>query len=750
MRLQSLSWLLATAVFITACGNDSSDNVTVSSGGQFSSLPTITPETPNPVSIAEGEILNGFAVVDDEKNDRWLVADTVQGIIAVDKTTDARTVLIPLASESNDSIVYSIQDIALDTNGSTLYIIDDVGAPTTDASIETPGNLVSVDLNTGNAAIAMPFNDMIAENGFKSREPNALFFDEKNDRLLIGDARGISYNLIINGELTTALAFAVFTFDTTSETPFGVLAAEANSASPILPTLDVRDFHFDADSNTLYVSAFNQFGSLAGEFTLESRLINVTTWEQEILYSENPAQVTQLGQSQLDARQGIRRSIFTGITFDNSSNQLYVYNPFGRIILEFELDNIGDSAFGTADGNRIQNSNTEERSLRSVSQLTLSEAGILEAFDSELRGFFTIDIEDNNQSNLIFAGTPITDSPLESPQIPRALGFNNGALVVSDNATNQLNLLTRQGDGYEALELNISLETPDTQESIIGTSVTLEEGQTNTLPLSPKPLFLAKNRQGDTFFFAEGFQQKTDDALEINTFPAAIYRMQSGSNSAYPTTTTASNDGEEVDILDINTFYSSIYFAIFNRSRTFSSGRLIDFAASNDVVYIAESDFLFGWNERERLFVQLAPSASAIRPTNIVGIAADEDNDRILIMDSGLDALIAISEDLGEDNSRTVEFISSTEKTPFTPIPAGLAFDADNNLAYTYENSLRAVIQIDVATGERKRIDSNPNFIRSVSNLTISDDGNTLYLIERISRRVISLDIATGAQTWLD
>ncbi len=748
MRLQSLSWLLATAVFITACGSGSPDNVTPSSGGQFSSLPTITPETPNPVSIAEGEILNGFAVVDDEKNDRWLVADTIQGIIAVDKTTDERTILIPLASDSNDSILYSVKDIALDSNGSTLYIIDDEGAPNASASTETPGNLISVDLNTDDATVAMAFDDMAAENGYKSREPNALFFDEKNNRLLIGDARGLTYNIVDSNGTLTVRAFAVFTFDATSETPLGVLAAEANAASPMAPTLDVREFHFDADNDVLYVSLFNQIGSTsAGQFILQARSISIETWEQETLYSENPANISNTNSSELSARGGIRNSLFTSITLNNATNNLYVYNPFVRTVLEFKLNDITDTAFGIADANRLENSNTEERSLRSASQLTIDETGTLEVFDSELRGFFTVDIE-SNKANLIFAGTPIPESPLDAPQRARALAFSDNALIVSDDSTSQLNLLKRQDDEYEVFILEASLETPDTQESIVGTSTTLAEGVTSSAPLSPKPLFLAKNRQGDTFFFAEGFQQKTDNEQEINLFPEGIYRMRSGDNSAYPTIT-INNDGA-IRLLDINTFYAPIYSALFGTSRSFSSGSLIDFAASSEVVYMAESNFLFGWNEKEELFVQLAPTSETIQPSNIVGIAVDEDNDRVLIMDANLDALIAISENLNDDNRRTVEFISSADKAPFTPIPSGLALDADNNLAYTFENTLRAVIQIDIETGDRKRIDSNPNFIRSVSNLTISDDGQTLYLIERNSRRVISLDIATGEQAWLD
>jgi len=79
-----------------------------------------------------------------------------------------------------------------------------------------------------------------------------------------------------------------------------------------------------------------------------------------------------------------------------------------------------------------------------------------------------------------------------------------------------------------------------------------------------------------------------------------------------------------------------------------------------------------------------------------LGIALDSANNRALVVDRDLDALIAIDLDSG---ARTI--VSDNNTGPNLATPQAIALDSANNRALVVDSVLDALIVIELGSGER-------------------------------------------------
>lgn len=802
MRFYSLALLIATAILASACGSDSSDGSNNSTSRQFSSLPPVTIGDVNPVDIADGELPYAFAAVDDDARNRWLVADELQGIIAIDKTSNASTVILAISSDDQETLLTSVSDIALDSVNSVLYVLDterriatatssstsssstnsttssvSSGSSSSIDTSNTLGHIIAIDLTNDTSKTAIARTDITIDNNddsyfYQSILPSSLFFDETNNRLLIGDRAG----LLISIDSTAAFVFCVFTFSPTDGT-VGVLAEEKNLDNPVNPLSDVRDIYYDAEEDMLYTSGTFSIGASTGEYLYQGIRINASTWNRQTFYLEDSTL------SDIAIRANARSTLYNSIAYDRNTQHAYLFNQFEQQLLAINLPDLDDDRLIIRTYPMTGPSYAEDRPLILISDLLYDVDNGLRAFDAGLNSFFQLETDNvifpdsssssdsSNSSSAnsslssndsdssssaassssvftasertpLFVGTPLPENSLSQPQRPLDIVHNGTSLIISDGNPNQPDAFIFTGT-YESLDFSLDLD------GITGTDFTPTDEQKANGPsiTRPKPFFIAYNTTTqDTLFYGGAFQQKTDDEDKWFTYRPALYIKKQGEESARPISTFVDEDDEDkLKLLDV--------------AQVFNQGTIIDIALSTEAAFVATSNALYAWVLDTQELILINPDDPFFNPPeknkNITAIAVDETSNRILVSDSSLDNIVSIESNFRTDIEPEVSVVSGLgQNTPqaehYLALPVGLAIDENSGIAYTFENSIRALISIDMETGQRERLDSNPNFIRSASAITLSNDGSTVYVLEKGQNRILSIDIATGTQTWID
>ncbi len=731
MRFTSLT-LLLSAFLLSACGSDSNNNDTSSnSSSAQSSTPSIVSGEPNAVVYAAGEFSNAFTFVDDEANNRWLLADSAQGVIAVDKTSKAVTLLTPLANDSNTSKLQSINDLVLDTKNNILYMLDLTGE-----------QIVSADAMSGMTSVVATKEDFAIEEAFDWRQPASLFFDQTNEQLLIADAFGLEYVITDEDTDTQATLFALSTFIYTPSTgAISVMAAANTIANPLSPRIEVKDIYFDDSQNTLYVSSSFRVSNQNSTGSYYYRILKIDALSQtsSTLYADNATPISNVTSAH-------------SVTYDNTSNQLFMVNSQTRRLLALDITAIEDEDNTTdKEVSAVLSFDDQDYPITKAGNIALNTAGDILVLDEKSNALFSLDYdittkpEDDASAprTLLVSGKPITPKYTDMPQsiVDINVDPDTQALIITDRTSLQKNALTYSdgSNAFSPFDFQVDMSGVTSQE------LTLSTDETLNIELQPKPLFVAQEHStGDLVIFASSFAQATNDPLVYDIYNAALYRRKAGETKAIPISLIEDNDGD-ITLFSFPFNTSSTQKITLNDDGVYFGGNsYVIRDRFNNLIPIGDIVF---WNEKEQ-GLETITNGSLYSPQNLTGVAYDATNKRVLFIDASQDALIAIA----EDDERTFTVISGRTNTdsPAMPLPSGLALNHNTQMAYTFENSVRAVFSIDLATGKRTRIDSEPNYIRNASKINLSADNQTLYIVDASSNRIVAMDIDTGEQRWID
>ncbi len=133
-------------------------------------------------------------------------------------------------------------------------------------------------------------------------------------------------------------------------------------------------------------------------------------------------------------------------------------------------------------------------------------------------------------------------------------------------------------------------------------------------------------------------------------------------------------------------------------------------------------------------------------------LAIDEDNNRLLVVDSAADAVVAV--DLGTG----LRTIVSDDQTPnpnyYLLDPKAVLVDADRDRALVLDNLMSAVLAVNLSTGERTMLSGHgtPSVLPPLvdaHDLVIDEANDRLLVLLRNGQAVIAVDLDTGIRTIL-
>ncbi|MDZ7922901.1 MAG: hypothetical protein U5M23_02355 [Marinagarivorans sp.] len=712
MRFTSFSlWLALTATLTatTGCGNSKKTTENLPP----LDLPPIVQGPANPVSYAEGELLNGFAFANDASNNRIIIADAARGIMAVDATTKAVSVLMPLGQQNTADTVYlqKVTDIALNEAQNLLYVLD-TGAK----------KIFTLDLTTNVLSVIAKATDFTIGEKFIWSAPTKIVFDKTRQRLLIADASGLQN---APNPITAFNAFALYAYSLETKAISVVMETE-NLASPLL-FRSIQSVYLDEINNRIFTSGVSFPTGTATTAVQSVDIISLTDWSRKPLFIGTTTIPTSNQQH--------------AATYSNASNTVYFLESNSGNILSIDL----------ADTNPklnykilVNNNLKQDYSLLTPTALTQVNDAFW-VYDRSAKTVFSVDKATGTRS-IVFNGAPITPSVFSRPIFPTALGIDpyDKSLFISDAMIIQRDALTLTDSGFGKYAFTVDLT------GITGLERTLTapaEGET-IAPITisePKILLSQITPLGALITFNEIFEKETNNELVRNVYLSAFYKRAAAASKAVPLNTYVSEGLTR--ILDLSVYFSGI-------NSTNIANQVTDFAASDSEILIILNgnqlrllNYVTTDNDEKIKFVgDMGPYT----PAKVSGATINPNNGEFLLMDVQHDALLG----LGFDDKKvpTLRAISGRETASdnFLAAPSGLAFNATTNTAYTFENQSKSVIAIDVTNGKRTRLNSAVNYIQTGGKIALSADNKKLYIIDSSVRRIVEFDLASHEQRWID
>ena len=135
------------------------------------------------------------------------------------------------------------------------------------------------------------------------------------------------------------------------------------------------------------------------------------------------------------------------------------------------------------------------------------------------------------------------------------------------------------------------------------------------------------------------------------------------------------------------------------------------------------------------------------------GMVLDSANERILMVDMTLKAVVAL--DLRADPSNNLTILSdpNTGSGPNFDFPADIVLDTQNNRALVVDFGLDAIVEVDLETGQRSLFSADNNgseFNFAFPRAIVLDSDNNRALVTDINLdAVIAVDLGTGVRTIL-
>ncbi|BCD98568.1 hypothetical protein [Marinagarivorans cellulosilyticus] len=736
MRLSTL-FLLFSISLATGCGSDNDESTTSSSSPTY---PPITQEPANDVVLKAGEFYRPTAFVDDAANDRWLIADRMQGIIAVNKTSDARSILTPLSSDETG--LQNITDMALDPATNTLYILDTTAKNI--AVIDSDGDIT--------ATLDSDIFDDLVDAGWGA--PTSLFFDTSNQRLLIGDRAGLE---IENSNGDTTYAFCVFIY-TPANANLSIMSEVDSRESP---RYSIYDIYYDPENERLLASGLIYLSNSSVFYA--AQIIPENDWgSASYFYIKTDESISST-------------AVLHNVTYDPENTAAYIVDSDDNTVYGFNLSLLSDTTIALertaiTDGNDGKAYPFQ----RSTSISFNAELGLL-LMDETNRALVSIDHVELPQTppgepegdeateetesedfsaarNLLIAGVPLSSTPETFLQFPYDILIEpiSAALVITDRADAQRNAIESNANGYTPWSFTFNVD------SITPYNVNYDSSEDAQVPAppsvtEPKPILLAKNQRDDMFMYALSFNTQSDDEYVHHRYPAGIYQR-------------LGSEGGDADFVPISTFdittddETKTYMQDF--SGLFAPSELRDFAVTQDgIIFHYERStntgtrsFVAFWQRSQNALITISSSSTTYNPRNVTGMTLSPNEDTLYFTDAYHDALISVALS-NLDDTPNFEFtvVSGRQHDgDYMALPAGLALNQATTKAWVFDNATRAIIEIDLETGNRTRLDSSVNYIQSIKSVELSEDETTLYLIEKTLNRVISIDLIEDyPQSWL-
>jgi uncharacterized protein YjiK len=130
--------------------------------------------------------------------------------------------------------------------------------------------------------------------------------------------------------------------------------------------------------------------------------------------------------------------------------------------------------------------------------------------------------------------------------------------------------------------------------------------------------------------------------------------------------------------------------------------------------------------------------------SSIEGIALDPANNRLLAVDSGINAIVAVDTTTG---SRT--YFSPPSSTPdaddLLTLPRAIVIDQPNNRALVLDTGRKAILAADLTTGERTVVyeyaESMPRQLFTPVQMTMHPTANYLLLLDSTTNLLVALDL---------
>ena len=740
MRLSTL-FLLFSFSLVAGCGSSTEEPTT----SEPLELGEITQGPVNEIELTPGEFYRPNAFVDDAANNRWLVADKVQGIIEIDKATTAvPTVLVPLATD--DTGIQSVSDLALDPATNTLYVLDTAAS-----------NIAAIDTISLNISHPIDSEDLDGLGDARWGAPTSLFFDTANNRLLVGDPLGLLTETL-EGVATNAFCIFILTPSTNAIS----IMAEADSRA--FPRFGIFDIHYDAINERIIALTLQL--SDAGILNHSVQTISEDDWSNEG-YFFNPS----------DSEDTLHNALLASITYNSANDYAYAIDRNSKAVYGFNLALTGEDENGDIiqpEATSVTNTNDDGaypfQLLQSAALNFSPEHGLL-LLDETTRALLSFNHDeakletDSASRSLIFSGIPLSENPDTFLQFPYDLMIdpNTEDLIITDRTDAQRNAIvsSTSGNSYTPWVFNIDVEALTPID--IDKTTDVVEGEEQEIPeapsiTKPKPILLSKNAQGDTFIYALGFSRATDDDFLHHSYLPGIYqRLGSEGNDAV---------FKPISTIDVTRDNGDIETVLQDFSVIFTPSELRNFAVvESGIIFNYERtgtsstiSYLIFWNKTNNTLTSITDSSGAYSPRNVTGFALSADESTLYVADAYHDSIIAITlQSLDSTPSFSFAAVSGRPHDgEYIALPAGLVLNKEGTTAWVFDNRIRAVIQINLDTGLRTRLhtpdadadDSPPKYSNAVKTLVLSEDESTLYAIDKILNRVISIDIVSGNQAW--
>lgn len=652
------------------------------------------------------EIVSPQTVVLDQANARVLLLDVArQTIISVDLETGARSRLSPntlgasnlltnaqgmaLDAANNRLLVYQKQmvEAATDTEGETTTDelasgeTTDIGEFDEDAFVVTVNPFIAVDLTTG------------AQSVFNYKPPADTYLANSPRAITIAD--GVAYIADIE---------AIFVDAEDKRVKPGDQTVVGFGTAGIISTMDL---------STGQMQVFSNFGMPNTEAPITNVLSMTSADESDYLYvSDTTSKTSRI--LKIDKTSGQRAVVTTDGSIDGSDKPIVPTNPRSLTLdyINQRLLLVSDSrilAVDLATGKITVHAATNVPSdsaypLKKIASISLdSQNNVLYTADDAFDSVLAINGETGERQWIAGAGNDPAGNTLFSTPSCVALAPQQQRLVICD----------------KVIATAFVYDLPSGEKRVAASSRDFT-GEENP-PKIRYPLS-GTHRSGNTFLLLDNMNQR----------PAAA------KSTAWPRLLSLDSASGELQIVySFNSYYSLLNDVVYDPGR--------------DAAYVADGNGIrelqFDGNNiaATRVFSGGNIPNSNYRFQNLKSIAIDYQNNRMLALDSDLDAVIAVDWITGQ-RSPLSSMSVPLNGGPNLKIPQALVVDSVNNRALVLDSALDAIVAVDLSTGQREIVfQSNSGDAAPIFNgkdLALHPFGYVL-VIDDVKDTLMAVDLAT-------